>query len=93
MIGDNAIVDAGGLAVGLSGILVMLGAFLKNNTPIDNNWIPLILLVVAIPTYLAMTWPVDLNGAIMAVGAALSAVGMHNGTRSTIAAVKERNQP
>lgn len=93
MILESGSEAAGGLAVGLSGVLVMLGAFLKNNTPIDNNWIPLILLVVAVPTYVAMVWPVDFNGAVMAVGAALSAVGMHNSARATTAAIKERNQP
>ena len=75
---------AAGAAMGLSSVLIMLGAFLKHQTPIDNNWIPLILLVVGTVAYSAMAWPLDLNGAVMAIGSALSAVGIHTGTRSTI---------
>lgn len=89
MIVESGTVEAGGLAVGLSGTLVMLGAFLKNKTPINPDWIPMILLIVAIPTYIGLTWPVDFNGAVMAVGSALSAVGMYEATRGTKAATKQ----
>ena len=75
--------------MGLSGILLAFGVFLKNKTPINTEWIPMILLVIAVPVYLAASWPVDWNSGIMAVGSALSAVGAYELTRST----KNATQP
>ena len=60
----------------------MIGTFLKHQTPINHNWIPTILVVIAIPSYIAMTWPVDFNAVVMAVGSALSAVGMYSSAKS-----------
>lgn len=79
----------GGTAVGLAGLLMMLGAFLKHRVPgLNSDWIPVILLVVAIPVYISLTWPPNLNSIIMAVGSALSAVGMYEATKSTATAAK-----
>jgi len=89
MIVESGSEAAGGLAVGLSGLWIALGMFLKNKTPINPDWIPLILLILAIPTYIIATWPVDFNSVVMAVGSALSAVGLYEGTKSTKAASQQ----
>lgn len=75
MLVDSGSPASGGLAIGLSGTLITLGFFIKNNTPINDDWIPMILLLIAIPGYIIMVWPVDFLGVVMAVGSALSAVG------------------
>ena len=87
------IVDAGsqtGLitAAGLSGVLVALGAFLKTNTPLPNNYIPLALLVCGLAGYLAMSWPPSVESIITGIGASLAAVGAYQGTRNTKDALK-----
>jgi integral membrane sensor domain MASE1 len=89
MIAESGTPAAGVSAVTLSGILVTLGVFLKNRTPLNPDWIPLILVIIAIPVFIVWTWPVDFNGCVMAVGSALSAVGLYESTKSTAAAKKQ----
>lgn len=83
----------GGTAAGLAGILMMLGGFLKHHVPgLNSDWIPVILLAIAVPTYIALTWPPTVLSVVMAFGAALSAVGMHSGTRSTVTGLQGGKQ-
>ena len=87
MILESGTTEAAGVAVGLSGLLLTFGVFLKNRTPINTEWIPMILLVIAVPVYTALSWPLSWESGIMAVGSALSAVGAFELTRSTKNAV------
>ena len=82
MIAESGSDAAAATAVGLSGTLLLIGTFLKNKTPINSEWIPLILIGLAVPSYIIMVWPVNFLGIVMAVGAAFSAVGMHSSAKS-----------
>jgi len=89
MIAESGSAGGAGIAVTLSGVLVMIGVFLKNQTPLNDDWIPLVLVCLAIPSYLVAVWPPDFNAAVMAVGSAFSAVGLYSATKSTAAAKKQ----
>lgn len=89
MLVESGTNEAAGAAMGLSGVLLMLGTFLKHNTPLNNDLIPMILLPVGIVAYCAMSWPLDFNGIVMAVGASLAAVGAYETTKSGKAVVKK----
>ncbi len=75
----------------VSALLVALGAFLKNSTPLRNEWIPSVLLVVAIVATLGLTgaWT-SFSVWIQAIGAGLAAVGLHSGTVATMGALKSK---
>lgn len=75
----------------VAALLIALGRYLKNGTPLRNEWIPSILLLVAVVATLGLTqgWG-EFRAWIAAIMAGLSAVGAHSGTRSTVAAVQNR---
>lgn len=76
----------------VSALMVGLGAFLKSHTPLRNEWIPSILLVIAIVATLGLTngW-LSFEAWIKAIGAGLAAVGLHSGTVATREALKARS--
>jgi hypothetical protein len=72
----------------VAALLVGVGLFLKHQTPLPNNWIPSVLMVVAVGTVMGLTqgWG-DFSVWIRAVMAGFAAVGAHAGGRSTKDAV------
>lgn len=72
----------------VAALLVGLGAFLKNQTPLNNNWIPSVLMLAAIAATLGLTggWT-SVETWIKAIMAGFTAVGVHSGTRSTMSAI------
>lgn len=81
-----------GMAAGLSGALVALGAFIKNYTPINSDWIPSIILVLGVVAYVSTAGPITLSTIITGFGLAFAAVGVHAGTKSTVSAVKPKKK-
>lgn len=58
-------------------ILNAVGFLLKNKTTIDNNWIPLILIVVGTAIQIPFLDPVSIQGVVSAVAYAASSIGIH----------------
>lgn len=73
---------------GIGGILLAIGWFLKNQTPLDNKWIPLSLLLIGVSISLGLQGPTVAN-AIEGVMAALMATGFHSGVTSTKEGLKQ----
>ena len=67
---------------GLSGILLAVGWFLKNQTPLDNKWIPISLMLAGVSISLGMQGLTTTN-AIEGAMSALMANGFHAGVTST----------
>ena len=88
MLIETGTTEAAMSAPALSGVLIALGAFLTKFTPIKRDWIPLILLVLGTGAYLGLSDTITVETIILGVGAALSAVGIHSGTRATANAIK-----
>lgn len=89
MIAQQGTTGALGLAATLSGVLVALGLFLKHQTPLNPDWIPLVLLVLGMAAYLGSVWPPSVDSIITGLGVSLSAVGAYSGTKATTAAIKK----
>jgi hypothetical protein len=65
--------------------LVALGAFLKNQTPLKNDFIPLILVAVGLAA--VMFYTRDFGNVATWIAAAMTgftAVGIHSGTQATV---------
>lgn len=72
----------------VTGAMLALGYVMKNLLPVDNKWIPLILLVLGTAIYCTWTGHWDGRSIITGIMAAASATGLHQATIRTIEPTK-----
>lgn len=98
---DTAPVNGGSISINLAefgsvaGVLLVLGAVLKNAFPnFPNRFIPLLTWIVGVLAYLALSgaWS-DPKQWIAAILASATATGIHSGVKNTFSAAEVKPEP
>lgn len=78
---------------GIAGVLLMIGWFLKEKTPVNNKWIPIVLVASGVLVQCACSGWTGSN-AISGALAALAATGFHSGSRNLKQGITDdKNEP